>query len=188
MQRLRKAYSVIACRSLVRINSQFIYDLTDQDQQNLENLLFYSPEVNSPSFLGAEITRQTCVSTGKTQRKRKGILLVPDRRTVYQKGRATPERSSQQLRAAEGRGNRPPLATEGAASLLCPDKRQQLLPVPPSSPPPAGREPASRSTLTLRRLGQLLRGAEPALPLPNAAASEPSACSGSRIHGVTTPA
>lgn len=73
----------------MRINSQFLCDLTDQDQQDLENLLLYSLEVNSPSFRGAEVTRETCVSTRKTQRKHEGILLAPDLRAVYQKGRAT---------------------------------------------------------------------------------------------------
>lgn len=93
--------------------------------------------MNSPSFLGAEITRKTCISTGKTQRKHKGVLRVPDLRTVYQKGRATPERSSQQLRAAEWSGTQTTPCDRRSCVPALLRQRQQLLSVPPSSPLPA---------------------------------------------------
>lgn len=164
---MRRAYSVIACHSLVRINSRFIYGLNDQDQQDLENLLFCSLGVNSPSFLGAAITRKTRRSTGKTQRKHKGILLVPDPRTVCRRAGpplSAPHNSCERLHEGE---TKPPLATDGAMSLLCgaaaAASSSQCHPAVLSPPAQEPAKPRS-STPRLRLPRRLLQGAQACAP------------------------
>lgn len=115
----------------MRINSPFLYDLTDQDQQDLENLFLFSLEVNSPSFWGAEVTRETCVSTRKTQRKQEGILLAPALRAEGHP--SAPLNSCSQLNGEE---TRPPPATEELPPCAA-EATTAAPPVPPRRPPPA---------------------------------------------------
>lgn len=79
---------------------------------------FYSPEVNSP-VLGDRIIHNNSIATGKTQREHKGILHVPDLRTVYQKAGpplGVPHSSCKQLNEEEAKTL---LSTEETVSLPC---------------------------------------------------------------------
>lgn len=80
--------------------------------------IFYSLEVKW-CFLGEGIIHKTSIATEKTQREHKGILCVPDLKTVYQKAGPplnVPHSSCKQLNEEEAKTL---LSTEGTVSLLC---------------------------------------------------------------------